>query len=134
MKNKLIAGTILLLAVVIINSCEDKEGAAPAIAVNVPSGCDTAKLTYSSDSNTMQTIINVQCATNNTGCHSSGSISGYDFTSYTGIDAVYKDGLLYQALFGNGSSEPQMPQIQQAGWDQCILDKFKAWIARGCPK
>jgi hypothetical protein len=130
MKTKLVAGCIFLLAGIIINSCEDKQGAVP---VNVSvSNCDTVKLTYTSDSNTMEAIINVQCQTNNTQCHSSGSISGYDYSTYYGIYANYQSGLLYASLFGNGSV-PAMPKVQQPGWDACVIAKFKAWINQGCP-
>ena len=131
MKTKFIAACILLLAIIIINSCEDKQGAVPVNAV--VSNCDTTKLTYSSDSNTMEAIINVQCQANNTSCHAPGSYSGYDYSTYAGIYANYQNGLLYEALFGDGSSVPQMPLVQQPGWDQCDLNKFKAWIDQGCP-
>ncbi len=130
MKNSLIATCFLIIIVLLINSCEDKQGAVPLVVV--PCG-DTNKLTYSSDSNTMQAIINVQCGTDNSSCHSSGAGSGRDYSTYSGIYAVYQDGSLYQALFGTGSV-PQMPKVQQPGWDQCVLNKFRAWIDLGCPQ
>jgi hypothetical protein len=137
-KAKFIIGLILLLAVVIINSCENKQAALPPVKAAV-SNCDTIKLTYSSDSNTMQAIINVQCgvSSSNTSCHSTsgtGGYAGYDFTTYSGIYAQYQNGNLLAALFGNGNSVPQMPLVQQPGWDPCILSKFKAWIDLGCPQ
>jgi len=133
MKTKLIVGSILLLAVVIINSCENKVAYPPIIAVSLPANCDTAKLTYSSDSNSMmQGIINLQCGTSNTSCHSPGSISTYDLSTYSGIYAQYQNGNLYAALFGNSA---RMPQIPQSGWDPaCMYPKFKAWMNRGCPQ
>jgi hypothetical protein len=131
MKNKLIVGSILLAAVIVINSCENKQAVAP-LNNNLPGSCDTAKLTFSSDSNSMQAIINVQCGAANTQCHSSNSISGYDYTSYYGIYSNYQNGLLYGALFGN---LPPMPKVAQPGWDPtCMLPKFKAWMNRGCPQ
>lgn len=133
MKTKIFAGLILLGAIIIANSCENKQGVVPLI-VSVSSNCDTARLTYSSDSNTMQAIINAQCGSTNVNCHSYGSASGYDYSTYSGIYANYQNGLLYQALFGNGSQVPVMPKVPQTGWDQCTLDKFKAWINRGCPE
>jgi hypothetical protein len=101
--------------------------------VAIPCG-DTTHLTYSSGTNTMQGIINIQCGTANASCHSPGSISTYDYSTYAGIDANYQNGLLYMALFGNGASVPQMPLTPQTGWDQCTLNKFKAWIDQGCPQ
>ncbi len=130
MKTRFILSAIVLLAVIIIYSCEDKQGAVPA-TVKL-SNCDTTKLTYSSDSNTMQAIINVQCGVNNASCHSYGSASGYDYSTYSGIYANYQNGLLAGALFGN---LPRMPLTSQAGWDpSCMLPKFKAWMDRGCPQ
>jgi hypothetical protein len=79
----------------------------------------------------MQAIINVQCGTANTSCHGPGSASGYDYSTYAGIDANYKYGLLYSALFG---SLKNMPLTPQSGWDpSCMLPKFKAWMNQGCP-
>jgi hypothetical protein len=83
----------------------------------------------------MQAIINVQCGVNNTSCHSSGSVSRYDYTTYSGIYANYQSGLLFQALFGNGSQVPQMPLTPQTGWDpSCMLPKFQAWMNRRAPQ
>jgi hypothetical protein len=131
MKTKFITGFILLTAVIIINSCENK-AALPNITVQC--GDDTNKLTYSSDSNSMQAIINVQCGVGNSSCHSPRGASGYDYSTYAGIYANYSNGLLSEALFGKGASVPQMPLTPQAGWDICTLNKFKAWIDQGCPQ
>lgn len=131
MKAKLFAWLIVLFAVVIIYSCENKQGAIPVIAI--PCNEDTTKLTYSSDSNTMQPIINAQCATGSS-CHGAGASNGLDYSAYAGIFAQYQNGNLYAALFGNGASVPQMPLAPQPGWDICTLNKFKAWINRGCPQ
>jgi hypothetical protein len=129
MKIKFIVGSIVLLVVILINACEDKQATLPSTAL--VSNCDTTGLTYSSGSNTMQAIINTQCGATNTSCHSTGSISGYDYSSYSGIDANYKNGLLYSALFG---SLKNMPLTPQSGWDpSCMLPKFKAWMDLGCP-
>jgi hypothetical protein len=130
MKTKFIVGIIVLLSVILINACENKQAVAP-LTVAVPNSCDTTNLTYSSGTNTMQAIINVQCGTSNTQCHSPGSISGYDYSTYAGIYSNYQHGLLYGSLFG---SLPRMPKIQQAGWDQCTIDKFRAWMDQGCPQ
>ncbi len=133
MKTKIFVGIIILLSVLIINACENKQAVAPLILS--PCAEDTLRVTYSSDSNTMQAIINVQCGVNNSSCHpAGGGASGYDYSTYAGIDANYKSGLLYSALFGNGSSVPKMPLSPTSTWDQCTLTKFKAWIDQGCPQ
>jgi hypothetical protein len=135
MKTKIFVGAILFLSVIIANSCEDKQAALPP----VPCNADTANLTYSSGTNTMLATINVQCgvSSSNLNCHGAngvGATDGYDFTMYAGILAQYQNGNLFAALFGGGSSVPQMPLTPQTGWDQCDLNLFKAWIARGCPE
>jgi hypothetical protein len=129
MKARVFGGLIILLAVIIINSCENKQGALPV----APCVEDTARVTYSSDSNTIQPIINAQCATGSS-CHGSGASNGLDYSTYSGIFAEYQNGSLYAALFGGGQSVPQMPLAPQPGWDICTLNKFKAWINRGCPQ
>jgi len=130
MKIRFVIGLIVLVAVVFINACEDKR-----VTPVTVSNCDTTNLTYSSDSNTMEAIINVQCGVNNSSCHpAGGGASTYDYSSYAGVYGNYKNGLLYMALFGGGTSVPQMPLTSQPGWDpSCMLPKFKAWMDRGCP-
>lgn len=128
MKIKLIVGFIVLLSVILINACEDKV----AVPVTAVTNCDTTNLTYSSDSNSMQAIINVQCGATTKSCHSPGSVSGYDYSTYAGIDGNFNNGLLYSALFG---SLKNMPLTPQPGWDpSCMLPKFKAWMDKGCPQ
>ena len=130
MRIKFIVGAIVLVTVIIINACENKQAVVPAVVVS--SSCDTTNLTYSSGSNTMVAIINVQCGASNTNCHSYGSISGFDYSTYAGIYANYQNGDLYGALFG---SLPRMPLTAQPGWDpSCMLPKFKAWMDLGCPQ
>ncbi len=131
MKTKLVVGSILLLAVILINSCEDKQVAPVAAACTT----DTMKVTYSSGSNTMVQIINTQCGVNNSACHAPKGASGYDYSTYAGISANAKNGLLYAALFGG--NVPQMPLTPQAGWSDssaCMREKFKAWISQGYPE
>jgi hypothetical protein len=129
MKLRLIISVIILLAVVLINSCEDKKA-----TVSIPTcTVDTAMITYSSGSNTMVKIINTQCGVNNASCHAPGGVSGYDYSTYAGIYANYQNGLLYSGLFG---SLHNMPLTPQSGWSDsgsCMLDKFKAWMDQGCP-
>lgn len=129
MKIRFIAGIIILLVIIISNSCEDKKASV------LPPACsaDTVTITYNSGSNTMVNIINTQCGVNNASCHSPNSASGYDYSTYSGIYANYKNGFLAGALFGN---LPRMPLTPQPGWSDsgsCMLEKFKAWMDQGCP-
>jgi len=129
MKIRLIFGTIILSAVLLINACENRQ-ALPSTAISA--SCDTTNLTYSSGSNTMQAIINVQCGASNTSCHSPGSASGFDYSTYAGVYSNFQNGDLYGSLFGR---LPRMPLTPQAGWDpSCMLPKFKAWMDLGCPQ
>lgn len=132
MKTKLIVGLGILFAVVLINACENKRAPAP-LTIEIPNSCDTTNLTYSSGSNTMQAIINVQCGATLTSCHSPGSISGYDYTRYATIYANYQKGWLYSTIFQGTPNA--MPKIAQPGWgDPCMMAKFRAWIRQGCPQ
>jgi hypothetical protein len=131
MKFKMLIGIAVVALVVVVNSCENKSVPQPAVAF--PAGCDTLNLTYFSGTNTMKTIIDVQCGTGMSSCHGAGA--HYDYTTYNGIYANYQNGLLYQALFGNGST-PRMPLIAQTNWadsSTCYLAKFYAWMNLKAP-
>jgi len=129
MKIRFIVSAIVLLAIILIYSCEDKKVTPVAPACRA----DTLIITYNSGSNTMVAIINTQCGVNNASCHSPGGASGYDYSTYGGIYANYQNGLLAGGLFGN---LPHMPLVPQSGWSDsgsCMLLKFKAWMDQGCP-
>jgi hypothetical protein len=129
MKAKFIVGTILLLAVIIINSCEDKKGVVPFV-LNA-TNCDTTKLRYSSDSNAMQPIINANCA-GSTGCHVPGGTAPTDFTSYSGLQADASGGKssqIYQHLFIIKDMPLGKPPL-----DECTLTKFSVWLVAGAPQ
>ncbi len=130
MKAKMVIGFAILLLIVLINSCENKTTPLPT-GTGCPDNSDTANLTYSSGTNTMKAIVDVQCQTNNSSCHSPGGASRFDYSTYAILDSNYKNGSLYQGLFGN---QTRMPLVPQPGWDQCTLSKFGAWIKRGCPQ
>lgn len=132
MKTKVIVVAILLFTVFFINSCEDKLAPLPNIA-GIGSSCDTNNITFSSGSNTMISIINTQCGTGMSSCHSPNSSSGYDYTNYSVIFSNYQKGWLYGDLFQGYPH--QMPQTAQPGWGDssaCMLAKFNAWMNQGC--
>ena len=130
MKIRLIAGFIIIVSIILSNSCEDKRSAVLPPACSV----DTNKVSYSSGSNTMVAIINIQCGANNNSCHSPTGASGYDYSTYAGIYANYQNGLLYSGLFGSLHNMPLSPQPGWSDSGSCMLDKFKAWINLGCPE
>ena len=131
MKTKLLIGLCLLVSLIVVNSCENKQ-ATPPTTVVVPNSCDTTNLTYSSGPNRMDSIISVQCGANNAACHSPSSISGYDYTRFNVIYSNYQKGWLYSTIFQGTPNA--MPKVQQAGWDDCVKAKFRAWINAGCPQ
>jgi hypothetical protein len=139
MKIKFWAPLLVLIVVVGMIACEKKIGA-PAGQNGLPKGCDTAKITYSSGTNTIKPIIDAQCGTGNSSCHASHGASGWDFSSYSSIQAQgqFTGGVTspaYTSLFGGKPN--QMPQTPQPGWSDsssCMLYKLKQWILTGTPQ
>jgi hypothetical protein len=129
MKVRVIAGFVLLVSVLFINSCENNS-AVPSSSL--PGTCDTAALTYSSGPNKMQTVINTYCAIS--GCHVPGGGGGApDYTSYSNL-SLYASGkqgsLFWQYLFVNQT----MPLSPQPPLTSCNQNKFKAWLSAGAPQ
>lgn len=139
MKYKIVIGLSFLTLGVLINSCENKTTPLPAASTPTfacSQASDTVGLTYSSGTNTMQAIINVQCGVtgaNGPSCHGPHGASSYDYSTYSGIQINYTNGTLYQALFASNFAD-HMPKTPQPGWDNCMLAQFKAWINAGCPQ
>ena len=129
MKTKLVIAFAMLFVVIIINSCEDKVGVVPFVPT-VIAGCNDTDVTYSSGTNTLQAIINTNCAT--AGCHSSTGSAPTDFTNYAGLqtDATGgKSSQIYNHLF----IKQDMP-LGKPPLDQCSLDKFNTWLLAGAPQ
>jgi|SRR6185312_5593685 len=128
MKLKAITVIALISLIVFINSCENKVGPVPSSSTN----CDTTRLTYSSDSNTMQPVINTYCAIS--GCHVPGGAAGApDYTTYAGLQAYATNGQRSQFwiyLFVNKT----MPLSPQPPLSTCNQNKFKAWLSAGAPQ
>jgi hypothetical protein len=136
MKFKVFLGVVFVAMVLIINSCENKAVPVPGPA-KLAATCDTLSIKYSSGTNNIKAIIDLQCGTSNTSCHSPGSVSGYDYSSYSagGLQANNARGWLYSALFKG--TPTQMPKVPQPGWSDssaCMLAKLKAWIDAGIPQ
>ena len=121
-------GLLMIAAVLIINSCENKSVPVPS---GVPAGCDTSDLTYSSGNNMMQPIINAHCATAN--CHVPGGTAPTDYTTYSSLQTYATGGqssLFWQYLFVNKT----MPLSPQPSLDVCTQVKFKAWLNADAPQ
>lgn len=124
MKTKLIVGSIVLLTVIFITACENNS-VSPAI---LPSSCDTTDLTYT---NTMQIVININCGTMNTGCHSSGT--NHDFSTYASMQKYVtggQDSRFWQQLF----ILKKMPLYPELALDICTSNQFKVWLLNGAPQ
>jgi hypothetical protein len=130
MRVKIFFCLTLIFFILLVNSCEDK---AAMPTVSFPSNCDTTNLTYSSGSNTMKAIIDLQCATNNTSCHSPSGASRSDYSFYSAaLLANCQNGSLIGSLFhGNPNKMPLSPQPGWADSSECMLAKFKAWVNQG---
>lgn len=129
MKVKVYMGIILMAMALFIYSCENKSIPLPSTAV--PNNCDTVSLTYSSGSNTMQAIINANCATGN--CHVPGGTAPTDYTTYATMTRYITGGQsssFWQYLFVNKT----MPLSPQPPLDACTQAKFKAWLNAGAPQ
>jgi hypothetical protein len=128
MKIKVFAGFVLLALILFMYSCENNQ--VPVPSGQLPAGCDTAKLTYSSGGNSMQVVINTYCAIN--GCHASGGAEP-DYTSYANLNRYATGGqnsAFWQYLFVNKT----MPQSPQPPLDVCTQFKFKAWLMANAPQ
>ena len=122
---KIPLGILLLVFIITINSCE-KNTAQPA---PVPTGCDTANLTYT---NSMQMLINLNCGSYNTSCHSAGADHG-DFSNYASLQHDASGGeqsLFYRYIF----IQKKMPIPPELPLDACTSAKFKAWLLAGAPQ
>lgn len=92
----------------------------------LPAICDTVNITYT---NTLKSIVDAQCATPD--CHQSAYPSGYDFTTYEGLQKVAKNGSLLAAITHTGD----FPMPKDANkLDDCTIAKFRAWVNNGQPK
>jgi hypothetical protein len=91
----------------------------------VNASCDTTNIAYSTS---ITSIISDNCQ----GCHSgSSAASGYDFSTYAGIQAKINDGKLWGAV-NHVSGYSPMPK-NGTKLSTCELAKIKKWIDAGAP-
>jgi hypothetical protein len=123
---KISIAVMLVFLIITVNSCE-KNNALPA---PVPTGCDTANLTYT---NSMQLLININCGSYNTGCHAPGVSDHGDFSNYASLQRYATGGeqsFFYRYIF----IQKKMPESPELPLDACTSAKFKAWILAGAPQ
>jgi len=122
---------LIILAIVFVSgitSCYnnkfDQVYASPA------STCDTTSITYSHD---IAPIIIANCYGAGSSCHNVGGISGFDYTSYTGVIVNVPSGALlndinWTPLRGNNDMPKDAGKL-----DQCDINKITRWIDEGYP-
>lgn len=117
---------ILAIAVITFGITSCYKDNADDMYPTVNSGtCDTTNVTFSA---VIKPIIDAKCAT--AGCHSGPYPTGYDLTSYTGVEAVASHGQLLPAI--NHTGPNPMPE-GQAKLDDCTIAKITKWVNDGAP-
>ena len=90
--------------------------------------CDTSGgITFSG---TVNPIIQANCGTNNSSCHATGAISGFDYTTYAGIYRNATSGLLLPAIQHTASNGQYMP-LNAPQLSACDIEKIAAWVGEG---
>lgn len=108
-----------------IYSCENN-AVTPSV---VPLDCDTTNLTYT---NSMQTIININCGTLNNSCHSTEG-SGHDLSNYAALKR-YATGGENSRFWQEIVILKRMPLYPELPLDICTSYQFKAWLLNGAPQ
>ncbi len=125
---KLLVFVLLFGGVLYTSSCykDNLSQLTPASGVTTPT-CDTAgTISYSAQ---VVPILQNNCGTNNS-CHSTGnSNSGYDLSTYAGVNGQAANGNLVNAISWTGNV-PQMPQggLQMGA---CNIATIKKWVDQG---
>jgi hypothetical protein len=115
---------LLVIAVITIGvtSCY-KDNADDMYPTVNNSTCDTTNVTFSA---VIKPIIDAKCAT--AGCHIGTAATGYDFTSWAGVEAVAMHDKLLPAI--NHTGPNPMPE-GQAKLDDCTIAKITKWVNDG---
>ena len=115
----------LVLAVIVLpfagchNDKADKLYPTPGVVV-----CDTTNVKYASD---IKPIFDAKC--NTSGCHNTGGLGGYDFTTQAGIQPVALNGKIVGSInwsTGFSAMPKNLPKLSQ-----CEIDKITRWINQG---
>ncbi len=128
MKRSVIIG-LVCIAIIAINSCSNNkyDKLYPITTTQVVT-CDTSTISYSKD---IVPIVQNYCYTPGAGCHDAygAATSGYNFTTYAGIQGVSLSRLLLGDInWASGNNE--MPK-NAAKLSACDINKFTRWINQG---
>jgi hypothetical protein len=123
MKKIIIVACLLTGLASCYNDKSDKLYPAP-----VANTCDTIAVSFSHD---IMPILNASCNISG-GCHDAAgqSTSGYDFSTYDGIQPVATYGVLVNDINGTPTSRHNaMPKTGSIS--ACDKNKFTAWVNQG---
>ena len=126
---KIISFASLLLGIISISSCYYDNLAEMTPSTGVIGGsCDTSgTISYSHN---IAPILQSNCGTSNS-CHGTGNTSGYDLSTYTGVNAVVQNGKLINSITWSGTTPP-MPQ-NGSKMSDCGITKIQKWVTSGAP-
>jgi hypothetical protein len=92
--------------------------------------CDpTASVTFTND---IVPIMSGSCSSASVACHSTGSGSGIDLSTYTGVKEQVDNGKLFNSIIWDGNAS-QMPKGSSSKIADCSIGKIERWIADGAP-
>ncbi|MEI9935369.1 MAG: hypothetical protein WDM71_11105 [Ferruginibacter sp.] len=118
---------LLLAGLMYLSSCykDNLSELTPSSGVTIVP-CDTSGIiSYSAQ---VIPIMQVNCGINSS-CHSSSNISGYNLSTYTGVNAVAQNGNLVSAINWTGSVAP-MPQ-NAPQMNSCNITLIEKWVNAG---
>jgi mono/diheme cytochrome c family protein len=91
--------------------------------------CDTTAVSYST---TVAPIINANCNVSG-GCHDAAgaATSGYNFSTYAGVQAVANYDYMITDITGNPTSRHHAMPLNLPKISQCDINIITAWIDQG---
>ena len=98
----------------------------PAVATNT---CDTATVTFAQD---ILPILNASCNISG-GCHDAAGMatSGYNFTTYDGIQSQATTDILINDINGTPSSRHNAMPKNLPKISDCDINKMTRWVNQG---
>lgn len=129
MKQKVIFFGLTLAAMVLIYSCaNDKYD--KLYPVSTTTTCDTTTVSYAKD---IVPILSAYCYSPGNGCHDAvgSSTSGYNFTTYQGLEYIAQTPLLLNDI--NWASGANAMPKNGSKLSSCDINKFTRWVHEGAP-
>ena len=90
--------------------------------------CDTASTKTISFASQVAPILQNQCSSGSSGCHSANS--GRDLSTHTGVITTYSGAKLVSSITWDGNAS-QMPKSSGAKIDNCSIKTIELWINQG---